>query len=221
MLPLQKLQLLFLESPSDEQIGNNVVILHYESTFQANDDENWMWGVRGEHVIKPKSRGGGIMVSDFVDAHNRYLRLTNEGFSAAAESHRPRRKQPREFLEYGKEHEGYWTAGKFLAQLAIAATTADIKCPRDKGFRVFFVFDHSSCHGTYAEELDASKMNLKPGGKQPRMHDTYWQGRLQRMVFPDGTPKNILSERGVDVRRCPGYETRGHAKDDFCPSRLP
>lgn len=74
----------------------------------------------------------------------------------------------------------------------------------ETGYRLYFVFDHSSCHGTYAADaLDASKMNLKPGGKQPRMHNTYWQGRLQRMVFRDGTPKglkNVLIERGIDVR---------------------
>ena len=47
-------------------------------------------------------------------------------------------------------------------------------------------------------------MNLKPGGKQPPMHDTYWKGKLQRLVYSDGTPKglkNILTERGINVRK--------------------
>ena len=42
-------------------------------------------------------------------------------------------------------------------------------------------------------------MNLKPGGKQPRMHDTVWNGKVQRMVFPDGTAKGlkaVLIKRG-------------------------
>jgi len=144
------------------------------------------------------------MVSDFIEEHNGYLRLTEEEFSVASRHHRGLRRQAREFLEYGKEHEGYWTAEKFLTQLKTAATLAEIKYPQDKGYRLYFVFDHSSCNGTYAADaLDASKMNLRPGGKQPRMHDTYWQGRLQRMVFRDGTPKglkNVLIERGIDVR---------------------
>ena len=66
-------------------------MFHDESTFQANDDETWLWGVKGEHVIRPKSRGSGIMVSDFIDEFNGYLRLTEEEFSAHKEDH-PRRK---------------------------------------------------------------------------------------------------------------------------------
>ena len=47
-------------------------------------------------------------------------------------------------------------------------------------------------------------MNSKPGGKQPKMHDTYWNGKLQRLVFSDGTPKGlrqVLLERGINTRR--------------------
>ena len=40
-----------------------------------------MWGEHGQCVLKPKSRGSGIMVSDFIDEHNGYLRLTDEEFS--------------------------------------------------------------------------------------------------------------------------------------------
>ena len=45
-------------------------------------------------------------------------------------------------------------------------------------------------------------MNAKPGGKQPKMHDTYWNGKLQKMVLPDGRPKGlrvILQERGINT----------------------
>ena len=34
-------------------------------------------------------------------------------------------------------------------------------------------------------------MNLKPGGKQCRMHDTMWNGKVQKMAFADGTPKDL------------------------------
>ncbi len=46
-------------------------------------------------------------------------------------------------------------------------------------------------------------MNLKPGGQQPRMCDTIWQGRALGLVYRDGTPKGlavILRERGIDTR---------------------
>ena len=57
-------------------------------------------------------------------------------------------KEARAFLEYGKEHEGYWTAKRFLSQLEVAVKIANIKYPKEKGYRVCFVFDHSSYHGT-------------------------------------------------------------------------
>jgi len=41
-------------------------------------------------------------------------------------------------------------------------------------------------------------MNVKPGGAQPRMEDTIRGGRVQKMVFSNGTPKGmkkVLCER--------------------------
>lgn len=77
-------------------------------------------------------------------------------------------------------------------------------------------FDQSSAHNAYANDaLNARKMNVGPGGKQPRMHDTiiptdnllaHLRGQHQSMVFdsthtdhPNG-PKGmelILKERGL------------------------
>ena len=192
-----------LEIPSDEVIHKSIVIFHDESTFQANDEESWMWGEHGQCVLKPKSRGSGIMVSDFIDEHNGYLRLTNEEFAQAVDRVDGLQQEARAFLEYGKEHEGYWTAQKFLGQLEDAIKIAKVKYPREKGYRVCFVFDHSSCHGTFAEDaLDASKMNMHPGGKQPVMHDTTWNERPQKVVGKYGRPrglKAILIARQVDV----------------------
>ena len=55
------------------------------------------------------------------------------------------------------------------------------------------MFDHSSCHGAYADDaLIASRMNAKPGG-------TVWDGKVQRMVFSVGVAKGliqVLKERG-------------------------
>ena len=99
-----------LEPLTPEQVEKNIVIFHDESTFQANDDETWIWGEKGQHVLKPKSRGSGIMVSDFIDEKNGYLKLTDNEFQRAKAMHPDLRHQAQEFLEYGKEHEGYWTA---------------------------------------------------------------------------------------------------------------
>ena len=171
-----------LEIPRDEVI-KSIVIFHDESTFQANDEESWMWGEHGQCVLKPKSRGSGIMVLDFIDEYNGYLRLANKEYRQAAGRVDGLQREARAFLEYGKEHEGYWTAKKFLGQLENAIKIAKVKYPKEHGYRVCFVFDHSSCHGTFADEaLDASKMNMYPGGKQPVMHDTVWNGKVQKWL---------------------------------------
>ena len=96
-----------LEPLTPEQVEKNIVIFHDESTFQTNDDETWIWGQKGQHVLKPKSQGSGIMVSDFIDVKNGYLKLTDNEFQIAKAMHPNLRHQAREFLENGKEHEGY------------------------------------------------------------------------------------------------------------------
>ena len=61
---------------------------------------------------------------------------------------------------------------------------ADVKYPKEEGYRVAWVFDNSSCHNAYAEDaLIATNMNAKPGGKQAHLHDTVWNGRVQKIVL--------------------------------------
>ena len=36
------------------------------------------WGMKGEKMMKPESRGAGIMVSDFIDEHNGFLVLSDQ-----------------------------------------------------------------------------------------------------------------------------------------------
>ncbi len=60
-----------------------VVLFHDESTFHVNEDQNFAWGQKGEHMLRPKSKGSGIMVSDFVDERSGYLALTDDEFTEA------------------------------------------------------------------------------------------------------------------------------------------
>ena len=46
-------------------------------------------------------------------------------------------------------------------------------------------------------------MNVRPGGKQPIMKDTVFNGEVQKMVTDAGLPKGmklILQERGVETK---------------------
>ena len=64
----------------------------------------------------------------------------------------------------------------------------------------------------FAEDaLNVNRMNVRPGGAQPRMRDTYYNGKLLRMVFSDGTPKGmkkVLEERGVNVSKMKAEDMR-------------
>ena len=83
-----------------------------------------------------------------------------------------------------------------------------------------WVFDHSSCHSAMSDDaLDASKMNINPGGKQRVMRDTVWKGKVQKMNYR-GVPKEIravLTERGVDTSRMKAEDMRATLAemDDF------
>lgn len=110
----------------------------------------------------------------------------------------------RQFLEYGETKEGYWTLDKFMDQIRQAGKISEVKYPKENGWRVVWIFDHSSCHAAMPEDgLDVSKMNVNPGGKQRVMRDGWWNGKPQKMKYSLGVPKSmrvILQERGVDTR---------------------
>ena len=57
-------------SPPPECTAKNIFIFHDESTFNANGDESLQRGQTESQVIRPKSRGSGIMVSDFITENN-------------------------------------------------------------------------------------------------------------------------------------------------------
>ena len=42
--------------------------------------------MKGEKIVKPKSKGAGIIVSDFIDEHNDFLALSDDKYQAAKES---------------------------------------------------------------------------------------------------------------------------------------
>ena len=63
-------------------------------------------------------KGSGVMVSDFVDEHDGYLRLTDEQFAVAKVDNPTIAQTARVTFLYGSEREGYWTGEKFMKQMA-------------------------------------------------------------------------------------------------------
>ena len=196
-----------VDPPTNERRSKTVFLFHDESTFMSNEDQPTQWGMKGEKMMKPKSKGAGIMVSDFIDEHNGFLALSDDEYQAAKDSNARIRPYAREFLEYGESKEGYWTRDKFITQMEQAIQIAEIKYPKDEGWRHVWVFDHSSCHAAMADDaLDVSKINVKPGGKQRIMRDTTWNGKVWKMYYTDRDGKKVakgmkmvLEERGVST----------------------
>ena len=112
-----------------------------------------------------------------------------------------------EFLKYGESEERCWTRDKFIAQMNKAIEIAEIKYPKDDGWRHIWVFDHSSCQCAMADDdLDVSKRNVKPGGKQRIMQDTVWNAKVWNIYYTERDGKKVakglkmvLEERGVST----------------------
>ena len=81
-----------LDTPLAEVLAKTIVLFHDESTFQANDYERTQCGTKNDHMLVPKSRGAGIMISDFISEEDGYLCLTDEEFAVGREKY-PQLKQ--------------------------------------------------------------------------------------------------------------------------------
>ena len=162
-----------------------------------------MWAEKGKQPIRPNGQGQGIMVSDFIEEHGGYLRLSNEEYEAAKDLHPGLWKEARQLLELGAEYEGYWDSDKFMNQVEHSITIAEIKYPKETHSLVF-LFDQSSGYTAFADNaLNVNRMNVRPGGAEAILHDTVWNGMSQRMVLSDGRPKGtkrVLEERGVNTK---------------------
>ena len=68
---------------SQDKMDKTVILFHDETTFQANDDQSTVWVEKGTSVMLPKSKGSGIMLSDFIEERNGFLCLTHEEYNRA------------------------------------------------------------------------------------------------------------------------------------------
>ncbi len=82
-------------------------LYHDESIFSVNEAQTWMWGTEDKPAILPKIKGSGIMVSDFIDEHNGFLRLSSEELEGARKTDRKFPQEARELFEYGAARAGY------------------------------------------------------------------------------------------------------------------
>lgn len=110
---------------------------------------------------------------------------------------------------------------KLPYQLTEQSRCQRLSTPRLMDGNMCGCFDHSSCHSVMSDDaLDASKMNVNPGGKQRVMRETVWKGKVHKMNYWGGVPKGtraVLTERGVDTSRMKAEDLRAPLAemDDF------
>ena len=172
----------------------HIFVTHDECLFYANDDRPIIWAPLGEPPLRKKGQGKSIMVSDFLLETIGRLKLTDE----QAEEHPEILQEAQKFLRSGKNEEGWWTAKHLLEQVKnIAIPIFEIVHPNAIAV---FAFDNSTNHGAMADNaLCAQRMNLNPGGKQPKMKDTVFgpNNTPQSMVFPSNHPKYPNQPKGI------------------------
>ena len=78
-----------------------------------------MWASEDVPIIQPKTKGSGIMVSDFVNAHSGFLQLTDSEHALAKATDPDFPNTARVLLEYGADKEGYWTSEKFMTNSVV------------------------------------------------------------------------------------------------------
>ena len=186
---------LIKELPSGEK--EKILVTHDESTFNANDGKRRMWIQGDAQPLRQKSKGRGIMVSEFMTPRGRLCLPDNCKDSITINGQQ--RIQATEYLEYGQDN--YWTGEKMVRH------TVDIAIPifekRYPDCQAVFIFDNASNHAAFAQDaLVAKNMNLGPGGKQPKMRAGFIHSKQcsQSMVNEAGLPKGIkqvLIERGL------------------------
>ena len=146
-------------------------------------------------IIRPKSCGSGIMVSDFITKKDGYLCLTEEEYTAACKNDPSLTMAAQTLLEYRESRDGYWTGPKFMKQIESAVRIAEVKYPKAQGYHLFWVFDQSGCYMAFGEDsLNVNRMNAKEGGIQPDMHNTFYNGKAISMS------KEVRNSSGEIVR---------------------
>ena len=148
-----------------------ILITHDESIFQSNDGRHQAWVHKGHHFIRPKGRGQGIMVSDFLLP---WSRLSTQSLLPQRREESKLPDYASVFFEYGREA-GHWEGKDLVKHLTeIAIPMAEAVYP---GHQFLFLFDNSSNHGLFASDaLRASNMNLTPGGEQSFLRNGYFTG---------------------------------------------
>ena len=175
----------------------------------------------GTRQLIPKEEGHGIMISSLCSRELGYgCLLSKEDLDAINEKRKNQHYSDKAAaimlhgtskksiltcspfvreLSYGAGHDGYWSYEHMVLQLEDCIDVLHHTHPQ---FDYLFLLDHSNGHDRLQEDgLSISKINIKFGGKQPRMrsstlmsshfgpyhnqHSSLQPGHIQSMIFQE------------------------------------
>ena len=183
-----------------------VLVVHDESTFNANDGRSKIWIKDDQMPLKKKTRGKGIMVSDFLIPGGR-LRASEAVYTPfiaddQISDNTPQRLDPYLAacsIEYGGDT--WWDGDQLVDQvLKLAIPICERAFP---DCQALFLFDNATSHSAFSKDaLRACTMNLRMGGAQPALRPgiNSLTGKIRPMVTSEGIPKGlqvVLQERGL------------------------
>ncbi|KAF8526566.1 hypothetical protein BU17DRAFT_62059 [Hysterangium stoloniferum] len=178
----------------------HIPLMHDKMIIHANDLQHRVYVYDGKMPLQKKGQGRAIHVSDFIVEHTGQLRLSETQLqenAALSNYQQLQHTDAQEIIYPGKNHDGWWTNDKLVEQVKWTIPIIKRMYPNAVAE---FVFDQSSAHGAYAKNaLNVKEMNIRPGGKQRIMHNTYismdnpnpmLHGVTQMMVFPNDLPED-------------------------------
>jgi hypothetical protein len=176
-----------------------VIVTHDESTFNANDGKRQLWIENGKQPLRPKGRGKGLMVSDFLTPGGR-LAVPDAIPEAELSARGLPRRYASEYFIYGKDK--YWRGDDMVDHtVKVAIPIFHAAFPH---CQAVFLFDNASNHSSYAADaLRVENMNLNPGGKQAWLRDGFIheKGIPQPMTFPMDYYKRELAGKQKGIKR--------------------
>ncbi|KAF9502066.1 hypothetical protein BDN71DRAFT_1500217 [Pleurotus eryngii] len=176
-----------------------VMLAHDEMTAQSNNSKGASWVYDQEQPLKKKGVGRGLHQSDVICSTYGWL---------------PEASQT---LEYGKNYDGYWNGELFVKQLVERIIPAFEKY-HGAGYKALILVDNSQGHSAYAADaLLTSQMNMRPGGKQARLHDG-WYIKNDYPDQPKGI-KQVLLERGLWPNKGLVMQCKSTCEPDFKEQR--
>ncbi|KAF4692027.1 hypothetical protein FOZ60_014352 [Perkinsus olseni] len=176
---------------AENSAATHILISQDEKIHHSGDIQRRYWSDGTFTKLRQKSLGRTVMTSDFLSEIFGFIRYSNDDPVVPGE-------RTGSVLDVSVD--GYYNNERCLVDFAECSEA--VKTLTDGKLGCVFLTDRSPIHCKYPEDgLNAKAMNVKPGGKQPRMRPGWYERDGQRvvqdMVFPADHPRYAGLPKGL------------------------